>query len=103
MVALGPASPSLPTAVRAQGCWLPSFLLIASGWVCVRPPFLTSSASVSPIAFWKASFSWAEVLPRRLERCEMKLLQRAVVFAFSATEAVIASAGCEDEGRKLTL
>src|SRR5713226_6950721 len=50
---------------------------MASACDCVRSPFLTSSARVSPIAFWKAALSLPCVTPKSLVKCETKSLQTA--------------------------
>src|ERR1700687_891175 len=75
---------------------------MASAWAWVRSLFLTSSASVSPIAFWTAAFTWAWLLPRSLDRCERKSLQTADALVFWFTDAAAAEAGCDEEGRKPT-
>src|SRR5450759_1416093 len=87
---------------RAHGGWLASLCLMASAWVWVRSLFLTSSASVSPIAFWTAAFTWLWLLPRSLDRWETKSLQMADALAFWLIRAASAEAGCDEEGRKPT-
>src|SRR5258708_39600412 len=75
---------------------------MTSAWACVRSLFFTSSASVSPIAFCTAAFTWLWLLPRSLDRCDRKSLQTADAPVFWLTEAVSAEAGCAEEGRKPT-
>src|SRR5258708_2635734 len=75
---------------------------MTSAWACVRSLFFTSSASVSPIAFCTAAFTWLWLLPRSLDRCERKSLQTADAPVFWLTEAVSAEAGCAQDGRKPT-
>src|SRR5258708_40155204 len=75
---------------------------MTSAWACVRSLFFTSSASVSPIAFCTAAFTWLWLLPRSLDRCERKSLQTADAPAFWLMEAVSAGAGCAGEGREPT-
>src|SRR5258708_6716992 len=93
--------PRFPASV--QGGWFASFCLMASACACVRSLFLTSSASVSPIAFWIAALTWLWLLPRSLDRCEMKSLQTADALVFSLTEAASAGAGGDEDGWKPTL
>src|SRR5258708_35388874 len=75
---------------------------MTSAWACVRSLFFTSSASVSPIAFCTAAFTWLWLLPRSLDRCDRKSLQTADAPVFWLTEAVSDAAGCGGEGGKPT-
>src|SRR5260221_13707132 len=93
-------SPRFPAS--EHGGWLASFCLIASACACVRSLFLTSSASVSPIAFWMAAFTWLWLLPRSLDRCERKSLQTAEALVFSLTEAASAAPAGDEDGWKPT-
>src|ERR1700758_838788 len=59
----------------AQGALPASLALMASAWAWVSRPALTSSASVSPIAFWKAALTLLWLVPRSEEKWEMNSLQ----------------------------
>src|ERR1700693_6651593 len=100
--ALGAAAGLPRFPARVHGGWLASLFWMASACAWVRSLFFTSSASVSPIAFWTAAFTWLWLLPRSLDRCERKSLQTADAPAFWLIEAVSAGAGCDAEGRKPT-
>src|ERR1700682_3177183 len=101
--AQGPGAGALPRLpASAHGVWLVSFVLSMSAWACVMVLFLTSSASVSPIAFWTAAFTWLWLLPRSLDRCERKSLQTAEVLAWPI-DAASAGAAWGAEERNPTL
>ena len=59
---------------------------MASAWVCVIWPLLTSSASVSATAFWNAALISAWLLPRSVAKCCMKVLQTADVVEASTAD-----------------
>src|SRR5579859_3562912 len=78
---------------------------MASAWAWVSRLFLTSSASVSPIAFWIAALTCFSLVPRSADRCEMKSLQTADAPVAELRLAAVSAAWAwvEEAGRKPTV
>src|ERR1700688_3616586 len=98
--ALGAAAGLPRFPARVHGGWLARLFWMASACACGGALFFTSSASVSPIAFCTAAFTWLWLLPRSLDRCVRKSLQTADAPAFWLTAAVSVEAGGAEGGGK---
>src|SRR6266849_9092775 len=104
------SSPGALTAVdgsSAHGAWPAIFFLMASACARVMSPFLTSSSSVWPTAFWNAASTLVGLLPRFEAKCDTKSLHTAEALPVcrSAPAAVPFEAWFEEVegGRKPTL
>src|SRR5246127_3126073 len=84
---------------RVQGVCVASLALTASACACVIWPDLTSSASVSAIAFWKAELIWAWVFPISTAKCCMNVEHCAEAELASTAVSELAGADWGAAGR----